>query len=48
MLDYVRFGSRSIATEYMKADQFDKIEMKNDCNLKMLKPIYDGSLKEEK
>ena len=28
MLDYVRFGSRSIATEYMKADQFDKIEMK--------------------
>ncbi len=28
--------------------EFDKIEMKNDCNLKMLKPIYDGSLKEEK
>jgi hypothetical protein len=28
--------------------EFDKIEMKKDCNLKMLKPIYDGSLKEER
>jgi hypothetical protein len=26
--------------------EFDKIEMNKDCNLKMLKPIYDGSLKE--
>ena len=27
---------------------FNKIDHPNDCNLKMLKPIYDGSLKEEK